>query len=218
MHVQRPALTRNLLSQLFLVLIVACGGGADGTGSSEELAADAPEPTFDESADEDDCAILTLADVSAVTGVPEPAIEQRAISGCLYAWDGGNLNLLSTRVHDSIDRARAYHDRFTADVTAEEIAEAKEQAKEELDEENLNRGERAAGGALVDAMAEGEIRHAALDGIGSEAVVDTRGSLYIRYGNMTLTVGAKDAEGNDTFDPQMARAVGERIIANLDAM
>lgn len=114
--------------------------------------------------------------------------------------------------------AEAREPVFTADVTAEEVDEAKEQMKEELDEEELDKGERAAGGALVDAMGEGDIRHRTLDGIGSEAVVDTRGSLYIRYGNMTLTVGAKDAEGNDTFDPQRARAVGERIIANLDAM
>lgn len=208
-----------MLSTLFVTLLVACGGASDGSErSSEDLSADMPAPMFDEAAGEDDCAILTLADVSAVTGVPESAIEQREISGCLYAWDGGNLNLLSTRVHDSLDRARSYHDRFTADVTADEIAAAKEEVKGDLDEGELDEGERAAGGALIDAMEESDIRHRSLEGIGSESVLDTRGSLYIRYGNMTVTVGAKDAEGNDTFDPQMAREVGERIIANLDSL
>ncbi|MGD8495431.1 MAG: hypothetical protein PVF05_04520 [Gemmatimonadales bacterium] len=209
------------------VAAVGCGDEAASAGDTEGAAnveggattADAPEPTFDEAVGEDDCAVLTLSDVAAVTGVSADDIEQRAMMGtCTYAWDGGNLNLLSARVHDSVDRARRYFSRFTEDVTAEDIAAAKKQFREELDEEDMDEGEKAVAGAMAGAMEERDIGHRPLPGLGSEAVMDSRGSVYIRYGNLTMEFAAKNAAGDDVIEPDMAMAVGRRMIANVDAM
>jgi hypothetical protein len=202
------------------VAAVGCGSEAASTGGTDAAAsaAVAAEPTFDDSVEEGDCAVLTLADVAAVTGMAADEIEQRTIMGCLYAWDGGNLNLLSVRVHDSVGQARSYFSRFTEDVTADDIAAAKQRLREELDDEDLDEGEKAVAGAMAGAMAEQDIGHRFLPGIGSEAVMDSRGSVYIRYGNVTMEFSAKDAAGDDTIEPKMATAVGRRIVANLDAM
>lgn len=57
----------------------------------------------------------------AATGLPEEAIEQREVSGCLYSWDDGTVWMSSVRVHGSVDCAKCYYARFTADVSAGEI-------------------------------------------------------------------------------------------------
>lgn len=197
-----------------LVALEGCGGEGDG-GAAD------PEPVFTETVEDDDCTVLTLSDVSEATSVPETKLEQRRISGCLYAWDRGNVNLLSVRVHETVDQARAYHARFTEDISAAGIDEAQDRVQEELgrrrEEGEMNETDQAVAGALVDAMPEEDISHQRWSEIGSEAAMDGRGSVRLRYGNVTIWLTGK-TDGEDVIDPALAQELSRRIVANLDGM
>lgn len=207
------------------VAVAACGGGEGGTaeGASGSDRAPAPEPVFTEAVEADDCAVLTPADVSAATGTPEADVEGRSLggSGCYYEAGVFNINLLSVRVYESLDRARGYFERFTEDATAAEVGEAKDEVQEELarkrTEGEMSGSEAAIADALVETMPEEDVRHERWTDIGSEAAMDRRGSVRIRYGNAVVWLTGK-TDGEDVLDPDLARDLAQRIVANLDEM
>lgn len=201
---------------LGLAVLIGCGGA--GAGSDD---GDVQERIFAVGVGEDRCAVLTLEDVAAATGVPAAEIEQRAISGCIYSWDDGTVWMRSVRVHESVDRARSWYATFTEDVTAEEVEAAREQVKEELSDREasgeMTATEGAAGRAVTDAMAERDYVHRSLPGIGNEASNDGRGTVYIRWGNLTAEFSGK-TDGEDRIDPELAADYGRRIVANIEEM
>ncbi len=195
------------LAGVMMFVLAAAGCGTEA-GDEERMFADG--------VGDDKCTVLTLEDVAAATGIPASEITQRSISGCLYSWDAGDgwlegtVYLGSVRVHDSIERAKRDHARFTQDVTAEEVANAKEQAKEDLADEAAARG-------IMDAMPETDFKHRVLPGVGSEAVMDNRGSGYVRTGNVTINFSGK-VDSEDRMHPEVAAEIGRRIVANLHRM
>lgn len=197
----------GLLAGLMMLVLAASGCGAEA-GNEEWMFADG--------VGDDKCAVLTLDDVAAATGIPASEIMQRSISGCLYSWDAGEgwmegtVYLSSVRAHDSVERAKRDHSRFTQDVTAEEVADAKKQAKEALADE-------PAAGGIMDAMPETDFKHRVLPGVGSEAVMNNRGSGYVRTGNVTIRFSGK-VDSEDRMHPEVAAEVGRRIVANLHRM
>ncbi len=205
-------------SSTVVAALIACGGGA---ADSDDGAAAVEERVFAEGVGEDRCEVLTLEDVAAATGLPAEEIQQRPISGCLYSWDDGTVWMRSVRIHESVDRAKSYYATFTEDVTAEQVGEAKEQVKVELSDREasgeMTATEGAAGRALTDEMPERDYVHRSLPGIGSEASNDGRGTVYIRWGNMTITFSGK-TDGEDRIDPELAADYGRRIVANLEEM
>lgn len=207
-----------------LAMLVGCGGGVqdsveDAEGSDERAVEDR---VFAEGVGEDKCAVLTLEDVMAVTGLPAEEIEQQEVSGCLYSWDEGSVWMRSVRVHESVDRAKSYYATFTEDVTAEEVGAAKDQVKDELSDREesgeVTATEGAAGGALTDAMPERDYTHRSLPGIGNEASNDGHGTVRIRWGNLTITFSGKTADGTDHIASDRATEIGRRIVANLENM
>lgn len=168
---------------------------------------------FADGVGDDKCAVLTLDDVAMAKGILASEIRQRSISGCLYWWDVGDgwpegtVYLGSVRVHDSVERAKRNHARFTEDVTAEAATDAKEQAKEQL------AGEPAAR-EIMDAMPETDFKHRVLPGVGNEAVMNNPGSGYVRTGNLTIRFSGK-VDSEDRMHPGIAAEVGRRIVANL---
>lgn len=196
-----------------------CGGAEAGSRADGETAVE--ERTFAEGAGEDECAVLTLEDVTAATGLPAAQIEQREISGCHYSWDDGMVWMRTVRVHESVERAKGYHARFTRDVTAEEVAEAKEQVQDEFRDREaageMTASEGATGRAVTEAMPEWEFTHSSLPGIGSEAVYDGRGTVYIRWGNLTASFSGKTGD-EDRIERELALGYGRRVVANLGKM
>ena len=77
--------------------------------------------------------------------------------------------------------------------------------------------EEAAASALADAMPEMDFEHRALSGIGNAAVMDNRGSAYLRPGNVTTLFSGK-TDGYHRLEPAQAEEVGRRIVANLKAL
>lgn len=206
---------------VFLIAGVAtgCGGEEAGSGADGEPAVE--ERIFAEGTGDDECAVLTLDDVTAATGLTAAEIEQREISGCHYSWDDGMIWMRRVRVHESVDRAKAYHARFTEDVSSEEVAEAKEQVKDELRDREaageMTSDEAAVGSAVTEAMPEWDYEHTSLPGIGSEAVYDGRGTVYIRWGNLTTSFSGKTGD-EDRIEGEVATEVGRRVVANLGEM
>ena len=220
---------------VLLVMLGACGaepgGEAEGEVTAEEGSeypelpvsdeAMAEEKIFAEGVGDDKCALLTMEDVVAATGRSAEEIEQRQVgSACLYQWDDGSIYFGSARVNDSLKRAKATFERETRDVTAEETAAAKEKAKGALsdraDEGELTEEEAEVGSALMDLMPEEAITHRPLEGVGNEASLHSRGSVIIRYGNVIIRFSGK-TDDEDRLDPELAREIGKRIVANLDA-
>ncbi|MFW6083636.1 MAG: hypothetical protein ACODAA_00295 [Gemmatimonadota bacterium] len=132
---------------------------------------------FSEGAGDDKCAVLTLEDVTAATGLSAEAIEQREVSGCLYSWDDGTVWMSSVRVHESVHRAKAYYARFTEDATADEVAAATEQVKDEISEREtsgeITSTEGAAGRTLANGPILGQDRRRRLDRPGARRGVRT---------------------------------------------
>lgn len=209
-----------VLSMLGLAMLVGCGGAEAGSESGAE-AEGVEERVFAEGVGEDRCEVLTLEDVAAATGLPAEEIQQRPISGCLYSWDDGTVWMSSVRVHESVDRAKSWYATFTEDATAEEVGEAGEQVKEELSDREasgeMTATEGAAGRAITDAMPERDYVHRSLPGIGNEASYDGRGTVHIRWGNLTAEFSGK-TDGEDWIDPDLAADYGRRIVANLGEM
>lgn len=195
------------LAGLMMFVLAAAGCGTEA-GDEERMFADG--------VGDDKCGVLTLEDVAEATGIPASEIMQRSISGCLYSWDDGDgwlegtVYLSSVRVHDSVEQAKRDHARFTQDVTAEEVANAKEQAKEDLADEPAAR-------EIMDAMPETDFKHRVLPGVGSEAVMNNRGSGYVRTGNITINFSGK-VDSEDRMHPEVAADIGRRIVANLHRM
>jgi hypothetical protein len=229
-----PSRGAAIVVALLSMSLPGCGNaGSESAGDLEESTGVADleqspgrdDRIFDESVEDEECRVLTTEDVAAATGVPAGEIEQRAISGCLYSWDAGeswsdgSIMLMSVSAHETVDRATSYYARFTRDTTAEEIAESKDAMKDELakkrEEGELSSGAEAIGGALTEAMPEEDISHQRWSGIGSEASTDGRGSVRLRYGNVTAWFVGKTA-GEDRLDDEVAREIGRRIVANLD--
>lgn len=206
----------------------ATGAEASATDPAPSAMDSSPveEKEFAEGVGADKCAILTLEDVSAATGVPASEISQRPISGCIYAWDAGAdwpegaVFLSSVRVHESVEKARKAFSRSTQDVTAEEVPKAKEQAQGELakqsSEGELTDHQAEIGSAVVDLMPERDFIHQRLSGVGNEAAMEGR-SVHIRYGNVTIQFGAQ-MNNEDQLDPKLATEIGRRIVANLEKM
>lgn len=207
---------RNTAWSLIGLLMLSGCGGAEG-----DSAAAAEERTFAEGVGEDKCAVLTMEDVVAATGLPEDAIEQRKVSGCLYSWDDGTVWMSSVRVHESVDRAKSYYARFTEDVSADEVEPAREQVKDELSEKEesgeITATEGEAGRAITDAMPARDFTHQLLPGIGNEASYDGNGTVWIRWGNLTATFSGKTGD-EDRIDPELAAEYGRRVVANLGEM
>lgn len=230
---------RIFVASLFTLLILIAGCGTESrptTAVEHDLTTDgaAPpaatrsaatenEPTFPEGTGKDKCAVLTLADVSAATGVPAGVIQQRAISGCLYSWESGNgwqdgsVMITSVRVHPSLERAKRSYAGSVRDVAASEVAPAKKQVQDELaasstDTRSPDPGG-VAGSALVDMMPERDFVHRQLTGVGSEAALEGR-TVNMRYGNLTIRYGLRIGE-SDAVDPDVAAELGRRIVANL---
>ena len=184
------------------------------------------EKTFPDGIGNDKCAVLTLGDVAAATGVPASAIEQRPISGCLYSWKAGDtwpegsVMITSVRVHPSIDRAKQSHQRFTRDVDAAEVAPARRQVQGELARKaadgEITKRTASVGSAVVAQMPDRDYRHQALTGVGSEAALERR-TVNMRYGNLTIRYGGRIGE-SETLDPEIATALGQSIVRNLDGM
>lgn len=212
-------MTRSNIAAWSLIgfaVLAGCGGAE--TGDDE---ATAEERAFAEGVGEDKCAVLTMEDVVAATGLPGEAIEQRKVSGCLYSWDDGTVWMSSVRVHESVDRAKSYYARFTEDVSAEEVEPAREQVKDELSEKEetgeVTATEGAAGRAITDAMPARDYTHQHLPDIGNEASYDGHGTVWIRQGKLTAKFSGK-TEGEDWIDPELAAEYGRRVVANLEAM
>ncbi len=215
----------HILLVVVALALAACGGGEGGAADSPgaSATADVPEPTFTEAVEDDDCAVLTPADLAAATGTPQDEIEGRSLggSGCYYEFADLNINVLGVRVHESVDAARSYFARFTEDATAQEVGEAKQQVREELADEReqgeMSESDEAVAGALVDAMPEEDVGHERWPDIGSGSAMDGRGSVRVRYGNVTVWFTGK-TDGEDVLDPGLAQDLARRIVANLDAM
>jgi len=202
-----------------IIMVAACGGEAGGTESTTNAQAQTaqasnPGKMFDESVEEDKCALLTPAQVAAATGIAESAIETMP-GFCLYEWEGHNIFLSSVRVHDSVERASRYYARHTEDATPEEIQASKQAFKEELEKSDADSG---VSGVIVDAMPEDAIIHERWNDIGSEAAWDGN-TVTLRYGNVTAVFSGKTydrTEGEDWVDPEIARAIARSIVSNLD--
>lgn len=217
----------------FLVLLVAgilagCGsesGGSDTSGSGTSDVVALEERTYPEDIGDDKCALLTPGDVAAATGVPESAIEQRRISGCLYSWDGGQdwqegtLWLSSVREYDSIKRAKTWYSRYTEDATVEDMKRAKEEFSKRLEEERaegeVSETESSTASALAGMMPDEAVTHQRFDGIGNEAALNNSGTMYVRVGNVVFKFSGK-VNGEDRIEEGVAREVASRVIANLD--
>lgn len=210
---------------LALFVLTACGGdgsaeaaGGDGEAESRTTVA----TIFDESLEDDKCAIFTREDASAATGIPLEAIEKRYAHMCLYSWDAGddypdgNLNLMGLTVHDNVEQARGDYTRFSGDVTAEEIAAGKEEAQREMaDRSELSEADRRVAGALIGSMAEMDFTHQHWTGIGDAANTDGRGTVRVLYGNVTVWITGK-TDGEDWIHPAVGREVARLIVANLE--
>lgn len=194
-----------------IAMMVACGRSSG----------EASGPMLDPEVAENDCAVLTLKDVSMATGVSEGDLEQRAYSGCLYSWEDGTIWLASVRVHETIDGARREFARFTADVDEDDIAAQKRALSEELKQQaasgDITEESGNVGAAVVELMPEEAITHRTLEGVGSEAKLSNDGSARIRYGNVTVWFTGKTGD-RDWIDPPVATEVGRRIVRNLDAL
>lgn len=215
-----------------LILIVLAACGADGSDGDPGDVADAPARVaeakiFDESLENDTCAVLTRDDVSAAAGVPLAAVERPYASMCLYSWDeadgrpDGNLNVMSVRVHETAEAARREYATFTQDVTAEDVGAAKDRVQEELADERAEGGiterEEGVASAVVETMPEMDFTHRGWDDIGDAASTDGRGTVRVLYGNVNVWVTGKTAS-EDWIDPDVAREVARRVVANLDGI
>lgn len=222
-------MTSRLLIGAVTAVLLLSGCQSDTAPSPAEGAAarTTDEPIFTEDIEDAKCALLTLKDVTAATGLPPTAIEEE-YAGCFYSWGassdrpGGSLFLYSLRVHDTAERAQRHYARKTEDVTASQISEGKEQVKSELAEQRaegeITSSEEETASALTDAMPEMDFKHRALSGIGYEAAMNNRGSVYLRLGNVTIeVVGKTDVDDRDRIDPALAEEVSRRIAANLRA-
>ena len=218
------------IAAMLIILIVLAGcqteTAPDAEAEQTSTAAQAEEePIFEEALEDAKCTLLTMEDVAAATGVPASAIEK--YSGCLYTWDEGSdwedgtVYLFSLRVYDTVEQAQRAHARETQDVTATEVAQAKEEVQNDLAEQRsegeITSSEEALASTMTDAMPEMDFTHRALSGVGSEAVMDNRGSVYIRLGNAIIEFSGK-TDGEDYLDPARAEAVGRRIVANIKAL
>lgn len=193
----RPASPRPPGPFLLLAVLMACGADApaDATrqapiGTPEARRPAQGAPFFDQSVEDDECALLSREAVSEAAGVPMDAVERPYDAVCLYSWNAGadypagNLNLMDVDVHETMAAARAEYDRFTEDVTAGEL---------------------------------GAYDHQHWEGIGTAASTDGRGTVRILYGNVTVWVTGK-TDGEDWIDPSVGRAVARSIVGNLEGM
>lgn len=170
---------------------------------------------YAESIKDSKCNLLTREEVGELTGVAPSSLEEK-LSGCFYSWEGtsdlaeGTIYLSSLRVYDTEQQAKRRYDASTKDVSSAEMKQAKKDYKAEA-------GDKSKRARLVDSMPEGNFSHNALEGIGSEAVMDNRGTVYIRSGNLILKFSGK-TDGEDKIAPELAAKVGKRIMKNLAAL
>lgn len=206
------------LPLLLALTLAACSPSADDAGSQ---ATASEGPLFAESVEEDECAVLTVDDVAAIAGIEASAIEQQAIAGiCLHEWDAGTLTVMDIDVHESREEARDVYDRYTADVTAQQMDSARGQIDEELDEQaaegEMSERDRDVASTLMDAMEVGDVRHERFD-VGDGASLSTEGSLRVLYGNVVVWITGKTGT-EDSIEPGVAEAAARRVVENLDGM
>lgn len=202
------------------------GGNGEAVGSGRTaVAAAGEERMYPQDIGDDKCALLTREDVSAATGVPASAIEQRKISGCIYTWDDGDgrqdgmLWLSSVREADSIKRARSRHARYTRDASPEDIKKAKEEFRKRLEGKKargqMSEAESSTAAAFAGMMPEDAVTHQRFGDVGNEAALSNSGTMYVRVGNVNFKFSGK-LDGEDRIEPGVAREVAARVIANLD--
>jgi hypothetical protein len=221
------SLPRSLAVVLLAIVLAGCGGEAtsDGASDGETTASTAPEPVFPESVEDQKCGLLTADDVAAAIGVPVAAVSSRV--DCLYTWEAGggapagSVFLVSLDVDESVERAQREFARRTEDVTADEVADQQEAFAEAVDERQTEGAvtdtEAATGAALTDALTAESHTHRPLPGVGSEAVVNDRGSAYVRLGNARLRINGM-WDGENDLAPEAAAALGRAVVDRLSAL
>lgn len=201
--------------RLALILLAAASCGLALVAGCSDPGGGRDRPVFDDSVAHDKCALLSLADVAAATGVPVEAWQQRVVSGCLYTWPEGSLWLGSVSVHESIERAEESFARYTADAAGRDFRQ-----HDEWPAGSSGRGLDGPGAAPgregVTAMPGDAIGYRRLPGVGSEAALDNRGSMRVRYGNVVVWLTGKTGD-RDWIDPEVAADLGRRMVANMDA-
>lgn len=222
-------LLSGVLALFMAGLVTACGAdsgdGETGGAAVVEVADAAEERMYPEDIGDDKCALLTVEDVAAATGVPASAIEQRNISGCIYTWEDGDgwregmLWLSSVREADSIERAKSRYARYTKDTSVEDMKRAKEEFSKRLEEKQakgeMSEAEASTATAIAGMMPEDAVTHQRFEGIGNEAALNNSGTMYVRVGNVNFKFSGK-VDSEDRIEPEIARKVAARIIANLD--
>lgn len=215
--------TFPLVLALVAFLASCVEGGAttaETAGEPGAAASGVAEKSFPEAVEDDECALLTAADVAPLVGVDASELEQRTVSGCLYSWGDGSI-YLNASVYDTVERSRQWFERFTQDASAEEIAEAKSEVADRLaekrEEGEISESDEATAGALTDMMSEEAITETAVEGLGNEASLESSGSLRVRYGNLMFEVVARRGEENED-DPDLAVSVARIVADSLEAI
>ena len=196
-------------------------GAATTGGEGGATPAGAEGPVLDRAALRGDgCTVLDDEDVAAVVGVDASQVSENAQVDCLFSWPGGSAIVNALRAHRDVEGARRHYARFTEDVTAEEMREGKTELQDELREEaasggELDEAEAEVGVELVARLPEDAVTNRDVPGVGSEASTDDRGTITVRFGNVTFDAAAKRG---DEVDRELTIELARRVVGNLDRL
>ncbi|MEM9998969.1 MAG: hypothetical protein AAF809_14800, partial [Bacteroidota bacterium] len=228
--------------------LVGCGSdsapsSAAASSASAETASNS-NTVYETALEEDPCALLTVAMVSEVAGVPDDALDQIAISGmCSYSWDAtdtygaGTAALRTVEVLEDQEAASSYFAQAYRQLTDEERAQAEaaiaaqveaQRAEGEVTDEQA---EMADGFASLAAGMQATVEYQPVEGIGDQALYDgtlrtmnipmigdivvAETSLHVRDGNLIVTVGY---DGFDAGEDMEAMKAGPSEAVQADNM
>ncbi|MCA9649431.1 MAG: hypothetical protein KC501_05950, partial [Myxococcales bacterium] len=159
------------------------------------------------------CEMLTPEMVAKVLEVPAAELEQKRIMGCIYSWEGGELqadaSIMSIWVKKTPQEARTWFDNSTKDKTPEEIAaemaKVEEIAKDrgKLDTKPKEAVADQVGGMITGMTPDEGYHYEDVPGVGDAARVKTHdGSVTVLVGNMIFNLRAY--KGGPAPKPDMA--------------
>lgn len=212
----RPRLMVNSLA--CALLLAACGQTADSSNESAhdaELAAtdaaimaDANVARFDESLEDDPCAVVTKQQVADAFGVPLTEIEQSSISTCEYEWEGGaednlNVEIYIHDVFDSVTAATTHFNNATRSMSGAEVASAMGKIKGELEDSGKvdAEGQRKSAEGVTSIFGADGFTFVDVPGVGDQARFDTgTGELNVRVDNLYFSISAYRGPGMEMPD------------------
>lgn len=176
--------------------------------SAAEQGAKADAKLFDKEIRKKACELLPAKMVAKTFDVPEKALEQSTVMGCIYDWekDGRKVHasVMSIRAHKTLDRAKTWFENSTKNRSKKENEAAVDQVKKRLKEKKELDTEikKKAANEVTNLIPTAALSYERVEGVGDEAAVNQNdGNVRVRVGNLTFTVAAYKGKKQPEFKP-----------------